>query len=250
MNKHVSVIGAAIGLVSLAQAVPINMVAYASLTGTETITFDDVAGGGAPGTNYDAVFESGGANFGERFVGQTVSNSGGFDVVNGTPSGTLTVAVGTAGHNLNVFNHNGSHVLTGLGTAGFPDFNAIGEGSFSVLFDFDQSEFGFQLVGGDGGSATVDFYTRTGTLIESKTVSGLADSFYGFSRDGGLTDIAGLVIYNLDGGGIGFDNLRHDVANVPGDPNAAVPEPTTLALFGAGLLGLFASRKKFRKTQA
>jgi len=33
----------------------VNQVPYASLTGTQIVDFDDIAGGPAPGTNYDSV---------------------------------------------------------------------------------------------------------------------------------------------------------------------------------------------------
>ena len=62
----------------------------------------------------------------------------------------------------------------------------------------------------------------------------LANSFYGFSRDGGVDDIAGIWISNSDAAGIGFDNLKHDVAsNVP--PPSATPEPSAGALMLVGL---------------
>lgn len=44
-----------------AEAVTITQVNPAELTGTALITFDDVAGGPQPGTNYDAIFDSNGA---------------------------------------------------------------------------------------------------------------------------------------------------------------------------------------------
>lgn len=224
-------------------ALPINTVAYASLTGTQLITFDDVAGGGAPGTNYDAIFESGNTAIGERFIGQSVVANGEFDSLSGAPSAPLKLTVGAAGQNLNVFTNGSSQVLTGLGPAGFPNFNSIGEGAYAVLFDFDQSEFGFQLVGGNSGNGFVSFFRRNGSLIDSLTIASLADDFYGFSREGGLKDIAGISIYNDDLAGVGFDNLKFDVAGVIGDPNA-VPEPASLALVGLSLLGLGLSRRQ------
>ena len=222
-----------------ANAAMITQVAYDDLTGTQLTTFDDVPGGTAPGTNYDSVFVSGGVSFAERFVGQTNTPSGTFDVLSGSPDGSLALAVGAPGQNLNVFDNAGSQVLTGLGPAGFPDFDAIGEGAIALLFTSDQSEFGFQLVGGELGSATLDFFRRDGSLIEQIVLNALADDLYGFSRVGGVNDIAGISIWNNDPGGIGLDNLRFDV------PSGQVPEPGTLALLGLGLVGMgYARRKK------
>jgi hypothetical protein len=228
---------AILGFAVPANAVPVLSVDYFTLAGTGLITFDDVSGGLAPGTNYDAIFESNGADFAERFTGQTLSFSGDFDVLSGAPGGPLGLVAGAANQNLNVFVHDDgtpSNVLTGLGPTGFPNNSAIGEGSFAVLFDFDQSEFGFQLVGGDGGNAYIGFYRRDGSLIDNVTLSGLGNAYYGFEREGGVNDIAGISIYNDDGAGIGFDELKHDV---PGLPHDVVPEPSTLLLSGLGLAG-------------
>jgi len=223
---------------ALCSAAAINQVTYASLTGTGLVTFDDVAGGAAPGTNYDGILASGGEHFAERFVGQTLSANGDFDVLSGSPTGTLALQVGSPNHNVNVFVNAGTNVLTGLGTPGFPSFSAIGEGAFTTLFTNDQSQFGFQLVGGDGGSATINFYRRDSSLIQSIVVSGLANAFYGFSRDLGVQDIAGISIFNNDPGGIGFDNLKFDVPST-----ATVPEPSTLTLMGLGALYLRRRRR-------
>jgi hypothetical protein len=221
----------------------VNQVAYASLTGTGLITFDDIAGGSAPGTNYDSVFVSGGAGFGERFSGQIRTTSGNFDQLSGLPSGTLQLVAGAPNQNLNVFSgfYGGttSNRFNGLGPVGYPSFDAIGEGAFAVLFANDQSQFGFQIIGGNGGNAYVSFFKRDGSLIEEIILSSLADIFYGFQRDGGVKDIAGISIYNSDDGGIGFDDLKHDV---PG--NIVTPEPMTLLLFGMGLIGLAGLRRK------
>lgn len=220
----------AVAFAGLAGAAAINQVAYASLAGIQLITFDDIAGGEAPGTSYNGIFESGDTSFGERFAGQTIGNVGGFDVLSGTPGRPLSLLVGAPGQNLAVLINDDSQVLTGLGPTGFPDFDAIGEGSFALLFDFDQSEFGFQLVGGNGGSATVSFFRRDGTLIETITLNGLSSTFYGFSREGAVKDVAGVSISNEDAAGIGFDNLLHDVAGIPGTPGADTPEPASFGL--------------------
>jgi len=221
---------------SQVNAAAINAVAPGSLTGTQLTTFDDVAGGAAPGTNYNAVFVSGGVSFAERFAGQTNTPSGGFDILSGSPLPGLALAVGLPNQNLNIFLNNSSQVLTGLGSVGFPSYDAIGEGSFAALFSTDQSQFGFDLVGGDGGSATVDFFRRDGSLIDSIVVAGLSDQSYAFVRDGGVNDIAGISIFNTDPGGIGFDNLRYDVPS-------RVPEPATLALAALALAGVCGARR-------
>lgn len=231
-----------LGLASQAHANPINIVNAATLTGTQLTTFDDVAGGPAPGANYDSVFVSGGVSFAERFVGQTNTAVGNFDSLSGTPLPGLTLAVGTANHNLNIFINNSSQVLTGLGTLGFPGFDAIGEGSFAALFSTDQSEFGFDLVGGNGGTATVSFFRRNGSLIETILLAGLSDQSYGFKREGGLFDIAGISIFNDDLAGIGFDNLRFDVKST--GVGTSVPESSSLALLGLGILGLGLARRR------
>lgn len=240
---------AAAGVFSLASqlSAQVIVVPSASLTGTAFITFDDVGGGVPPGTNYNAIFESNGADFGERFVGQTVGLVAGFnDSLSGTPSGALALAVGAAGQNLNIFVNGSSQVLNGLGPTGFPNANSIGEGAFAVLFDFDQSEFGFDVVGGNSGTAHVDFFRRDGSLIHSINLTGVTNQSFGFSRVGGVHDIAGISIWNDDNGGIGFDNLRHDVAGVVGPPGA-VPEPSTYGAFGVLLIAAVMAKRMKRR---
>jgi len=220
----------------------INQVPYGSLTGTGLITLNDIPDGGVPGTNYDAIIKSSGAAFGERFLGQTLSTSGDFDVLSGPPTGGLSLAVGASNQNLCVLSLPlggiTSQLLAGIGHNGYPNNNAIGEGSIAVLFDYDQSEFGFRLVGANTGDAYLSFFRRDGSLIEAIILSGLSNTFYGFQRDGGNMDIAGISIYNTDPGGIAFDSLKHDVP---------VPEPSTMLLLGSGLFGLIGFRKKFKK---
>jgi hypothetical protein len=187
-----------------------------SLTCDGVITFEDVTA-----MNYDAIFESDGADFAERFVGQTLSFSGDSDILSGTPTNPLALQAGDPNDNVLVFTDGAcgaTQVLGGLGPIGYPNSNSIGEGSFAVLFDYDQSEFGFRICGGDGGSATVSFFKRDGSLISQATVSGLGDQVYAFQRVGGENDIAGISIHNTDAAGIAFDDLCHDIQGVPGPP--------------------------------
>jgi hypothetical protein len=172
-------------------------------------TFGNVVGGDNPGTNYDGLVWSGGLQFAERFMGQTVSYSGDFDVVSGTPISPLILQVGAPGQNLDVFAYT-TNVLSGLGHIGYPDLDAIGEGSIAMYFPLAQSHVSFQLVGGNGGSATLSFYRADGSLIDNVVVSGLADLAYGFATSDGTTSISGILIQNTDPSGIGVVNICHD----------------------------------------
>jgi hypothetical protein len=201
----------------------ISQVSYDSLTGTGFETFEGFLGGTAPGTNYDGPVSNASLRFGESFSGQTVSSVGGFDALSGSPTGPLTVATGIPNQNLCIFDNGEGNLLTGLSSTGFPNFDAIGEGSLVFLFTDDQAEFGFQLAGGDGGSAFLNFFRRDGSLVSSIQVDGLSSAYYGFVRDGGVQDIAGVSIHNVDGGGIGLDNLRF-----------TIPAPSMAMMAGIG----------------
>lgn len=240
--------GLALFGLSGAQAGPINEVDYFSLTVGQTIDFESLAGGAAPGTNYDGLLNFFGVLIGERFDGQVLGVSGDSDTLSGSPSATLSVVAGATNQNLNIFAFGGpeGNVLTGLGPNGFPNFNAIGEGAIAILFDNDQSEFGFQSVGGNLGMAFFDFFRRDGSLIGSLTPTNLGTDFFGFSREGGVQDIAGISIWNNDPAGIGFDNIIFDVAG----RELSVPEPTTLAIFAFGLVVLGFMTRRRRKELA
>ncbi len=109
----------------------IRAVAPDSVPCTQIATFDDVLGGESPGTNYDGLVWSGGMQFAERFMGQTIGYAGDFDVVLGFPSSPLILQVGAPGQNLDVFAYV-TNVLAGLGPIGYPDLDAIGEGSIAM----------------------------------------------------------------------------------------------------------------------
>ena len=213
---------------------------YSSLTGTQSASPASVAGGPGVGTNYDNVLVIDGVAFGERFAGQTVSPLGNFDELGAAPSSGLTLLAGDPGHNLTVFQSPAGAVLSGVGTLGFPAFDAIGEGAVSLLFSSDQSQFGFGLAGGNGGNAYISFFRADGSLIDSITLSNLpVIASYGFSREGGVHDIRGISIWNDDVTGFGFRNFVFDV-------RSSVPEPATwiMMILGFGMLGAASRRRR------
>ena len=174
------------------------------------ITFDGLAGGAAPGTNYDNLLTVGQATLGERFAGQTLAFSGNFDVLSGTPTSPLTPLAGAANQNLNIYTPFPDNVLTGLGPIGFPNFNAIGEGSVAVRFKHKQSELAFEIYGSDptaGAPVTVDFFQGDGTLLDTWVNDPSIDGTYGFATASGDKQIAGITIQNLDPAGVAYDDL-------------------------------------------
>jgi len=175
----------------------------------QIVTFTDVTGGPTPGTNYDGILASGGVLFGERFVGQTAGPFGDFDAISGSPTNPLLPAAGAPGENLDVFDYAGN-VLTGLGPIGFPDIDAIGEGAISMYFPTPLARVKLDIVGGNGGAATLSFYRTNGSKIDDVVVSGLADLSYGFATSDASSTIAGILIQNTDASGIGVVNICYD----------------------------------------
>lgn len=193
--------------------------------------------------------------FAERFIGQPLSFNGDFDVLSGAPAGPLRLQVGTPDHNLDAISDIfGSVILAGVGPVGYspalplisPDYDGIGEGSVAALFASDYSGVAFDVFGVDGGgSMTVDFFRRNGSLIDSITIptgpllSGPISISVAFQRVSGSNDIAGFSISNTDLGGLGYANFRLGTSlNAP----APALSSGTLALLSAvlGLVGMVA----------
>jgi len=185
-----------------------------SVSCTTNANFEDVPGGEPPGVNYDFPVWSNGTLFAERFLGQSVNNFAGYDFITGTPVNPLTPQEGSANQNVNVFAYV-SNVLTGLGTDGFPEIDAIGEGSIAVYFPTAQARIALDLVGGNSGSATLSFYRTDGTLIDVVQVTGLGEFRYGFATGDLTNSIAGILIQNTDPSGVGIDNVCHEGTVVP-----------------------------------
>lgn len=245
-RKSAKIVGLTLAVCS-ATSLPaqVTQVNFANLTGTQSVSFASVPGGAPPGTNYDSILVVNDVGIGEHFSGQTVTPLGNFDQLGGSPAGGLTLLPGEAGHNLDVFQSPAGAVLSGVGTLGFPENDAIGEGAVSFLFATDQSEFGFGLAGGNGGNAYVSFFRQDGSLIESFTLSNLPlIAAFGFSRDGGIHDIRGVSIWNDDITGFGIRSLRYDVSSVP------EPASWGMMLVGFGAVGLAMRRRRSRRGSA
>lgn len=180
---------------------------------SQPVTFAEIPGGETPGTNYDGVVFSGGMLFAERFAGQSAGFFGDYDLIGGAPSNPLMPQVGAAGANLNVFDYAGN-ALNGLGPLGFPDMDAIGEGSISMLFPAPLSRVKLDLVGGNGGTATLGFYRADGSLIDNVVVGVSGDLTYAFATFDNAPAIAGILIQNTDASGVGVDNICHNAGPV------------------------------------
>jgi len=254
MNKHIREISitalAIMGFVAPTVAQPIDLVPYDSI-GPNLVDFEDLPSVPFPGVNVDGILNVMTANsdsrvvsLAERFVGQTVGVIGDFDVLRGTPTDPLTLQPGAPGKNLAVATMAGSHTLVPYGEAGFPSFNAYGEGAFAVLFPAPVSQFGFQAFFSHGGDpAVVQFFRGDGTLIDAITVivpGGIGPHSFGFMRESGINDIAGVSIHNRDLGGLAYDNLVFDegadkvllagTGNGPADPGTETTPVTEDAM--------------------
>lgn len=223
---------------------------YSSLSGIAGADFEDLGLGDYEQVTFDDIFESNNTSFGESFVGQTVTTVGDFDVLTGSPTGPLSLVAGGVITNVTAVDGGagdvGNTAIAGSGPLGYPHPDAAGEGSIAILFDFDQSEFGFEIVGANGGTATAQFWARDGSLLDEIVFDLGNDVFtpFGFITDDASFSVAGVSIFNDDPGGVGFDNFIYNVAGVPGTPGASVPEPSSFILLALGLVGGALSRRK------
>ena len=232
-----------------ALADPVDQVDYFGLNTTQTMAFDSLPVGAAPGANFDGVIVQDGVGVGERFVGQSLTINGQNDQLGDSVAGPLQLMAGAAGQNLAIYKYSNFTLVNGLGPVGFPSFDALGEGSVAFEFSSDQSQLGFVVLGADYGPTTVDFWRADGSLIQSLVIPHIEDTYYGFAREGGVHDIRGISIWNADAGGLGYDKLMFDVASnyVAGDvAPPGVPEPAAWALMitGFGLTGAALRRRR------
>lgn len=220
-------------------------VSYGDLSRNGLVDFEDLEVNiGAP-VHVEEIFRSGLAQFGERFAGQALTYERQYyysnpndhrntysDILGNTASTQLTLQPGSSGENVTIVrgadNNKQNAAIAGNGKAKHPSPHGLGEGSIAVLFDYDQSEFGFDLLGGQLGSATLQFWDRQGTLMDTLELefnNDLGDvKSLGFKTDDSSYSIAGVSIFNTDLGGIGFDNFVFDVISATSEPDTS-PAP-------------------------
>lgn len=187
-----------------------------SLTFSRLIDFDDVTSSIGIGSRIDTVIARDGAQFGERFAGQTRSAQGDFDVITGAPHVPLAVIDGGPGQTLGAMHLLGTIVLHGHGHRSYPRVEAVGEGSVAVLFERDQPALAFDIRGGEQGYASVQFLRRDGSRIDTLTLGPLAEDSFAFMRKDMQPDIAGFILLNTDPQGVALDNLRFEGADLMG----------------------------------
>lgn len=247
-NRPAIIAGIAASIAAPLSHAAITLVDYSTVVATTTEDFSGFASGG--NTPYNGLVQGNGLAFGERFAGQQLSSqtvffpavgsSGQFDALSGSPTSPLTLLAGNADQNLWIGNVglSGGFMMAGCGPAGSafgPGGN--GYGSVALLFDEDQSQLGFQIIGQNGSIGVVSFFRRDGSLIETVNIDlaglqtgGLVPELsFGFLRDGGVADIAGMSFTNVDLAGVAMDNFIF---------SSSIPAPGAVALLGlAGLVG-------------
>lgn len=232
-QKNFSLFAKCAGVIFLASVCSMSnadviQVDYNTLSGSAFSDFEDLGLSTNESVNFDSIFESQNTSFGEYFTGQTVGTNGDFDTLSGLPSGTLQLNAGAPNQNINAIEGAGgipnNTAISGLGPTGFPNSSSIGEGAISILFDFDQSEFGFEIIGANSGTAHIQFFTRNGSLFDDIMLDlGAGTSSWGFLTDDNSQAIAGVSITNIDAGGIGYDNFIYDTEGRPGTPGTPQP---------------------------
>jgi hypothetical protein len=182
-------------------------------------------------------------NFDELTPGLTVTSVGPFSAIGGT---NVDIVYNTMGYGaLCAGPESGNCVDLGGTGANGPSGNPNGILQSNTQYAAGQYLVSFDLVGSGRGqtdATDVSFgnYNKTFTLDSGDTTGGIVTDL--------LVTLAtpGYLTFSEDplGGNGNIGNLLDNVSIATADPASPVPEPFTLSLFGAGLAGAAALRRR------
>jgi hypothetical protein len=213
-----------------------SLLSICGLANAEIITFDDVPSGEAITTSADTM--------GYHFASAHMHTYG---------LGVWDINSSNGTTHLGYESGRGSAITMSRQDGGVFSLSALDVSEFSPNDGGDRPNAEFlRLIGTwlDGSTASLDLVLDN---VHADGVGGVVD-FEHFTLPSLFTNVVSLTFEGLrftsrDGlgfsGGVAFDNL--DVVNgvvVTDPPSTNVPEPATLALFGLGLIGMGAARRR------
>lgn len=205
-------------------------------TGDGVHDFEGYPLGPHSGILNSGIYDTPGAQFGESFIGQNVNDVSGWDVLTGTPLGSLQLNNNlNSNENFGIFGIN-NNPLSQNGIFGANN-GVFGTGAISILLAYTTDVLTFVVTDTNGGDFTVDFFGENGEKLGT-SVNNLNSSNMrvGFRATNGEL-IKGISITNNDLNGIGVWAIEYK--NIP----TKVSEPTALSLIILSLIILV-----FRRT--
>lgn len=170
-----------------------------------------------------------------------------FDFNSETPTGTTPVTGAFTTDDFSIQSISDQYLLQSgggsvLGTSGtaYNTYGNAGNGDATILFDSAVSMFGMKF--GTSGqislSATISAFDEYDNLLEQITFPDFNNTFVGFSSSIGIKSIS------IDRTDNTFYFTFIDDIRYLSMTNTQIPEPSTLAIFGLGIMGLSYRKSK------